>query len=146
MLSVTPNIIPCKRESSVQYLCDQCSSSKVPHSARAALRYQFIIDSLDVWLPATNLGLVHFNDGILGFTGFVFPSHTPRTRTDTRFQNSHIHHGTADTMARGWCPEMIVKCGVIHTASRRMTCYYLHSYLSITCNGYRVVQFLKLPC
>ncbi|KIM85398.1 hypothetical protein PILCRDRAFT_360634 [Piloderma croceum F 1598] len=40
-------------------------------TARAALRYQFVIDSLDVWLPATNLGFVHLDDGILGFTGTV---------------------------------------------------------------------------
>jgi len=40
-------------------------------AARAALRYQFIIDSLDIWLPATNLGFVHFNDGVLGFTGTI---------------------------------------------------------------------------
>jgi len=40
-------------------------------AARAALRYQVIIDSLDVWIPATNLGIVHFNDGILGFSGTI---------------------------------------------------------------------------
>jgi len=40
-------------------------------AARAALRYQFIIDCLDVWLPATNLGLVHLHDGALGFLGTV---------------------------------------------------------------------------
>jgi len=40
-------------------------------AARAAVRYQFIIDSLDVWLPATNLGFVNFNDGVLGFTGTI---------------------------------------------------------------------------
>jgi len=40
-------------------------------ASRAAVRYQFIIDSLDVWLPATNLGFVNFNDGLLGFTGTV---------------------------------------------------------------------------
>jgi len=40
-------------------------------AARNALRYQFIIDSFDVWLPATNLGLVHLNDGVLGFTGTI---------------------------------------------------------------------------
>jgi len=40
-------------------------------SARAALRYQFVIDSLDVWLPATSLGLIQLNDGILGFAGTV---------------------------------------------------------------------------
>ena len=37
--------------------------------AREALRYQFIIDVLDVWIPATNIGLVNFNDGILGIFG-----------------------------------------------------------------------------
>lgn len=36
---------------------------------RDAVRYQFIIDLLDVWIPATNIGLVHFNDGILGVFG-----------------------------------------------------------------------------
>jgi len=40
-------------------------------AARTALRYQFIIDALDVLLPATNLGFIHLNDGILGFTGTV---------------------------------------------------------------------------
>jgi peroxin-11B len=39
------------------------------HSARAATRQQFIIDVLDVWLPASNLGLVNLNDGILGTVG-----------------------------------------------------------------------------
>lgn len=42
-------------------------------ASRAAVRHQFIIDALDVWLPATNLGFVNFNDGVLGFTGFVSP-------------------------------------------------------------------------
>ncbi|KAI0002053.1 peroxisomal biogenesis factor 11 [Russula vinacea] len=36
---------------------------------RAATRHQFIIDILDVWLPASNLGLVNLNDGILGIFG-----------------------------------------------------------------------------
>jgi len=39
--------------------------------ARAALRYQFIIDTLDVWLPTTNLGLIDLSDGVLGFTGTI---------------------------------------------------------------------------
>lgn len=38
-------------------------------SARAATRQQFIIDILDVWLPAANLGLVNLNDGTLGIFG-----------------------------------------------------------------------------
>jgi peroxin-11B len=36
---------------------------------RVATRQQFIIDILDVWLPAANLGLVNLNDGTLGIFG-----------------------------------------------------------------------------
>lgn len=39
------------------------------HSTRAATRLQFIIDSLDVWIPASGLGLVDLNDGVLGIFG-----------------------------------------------------------------------------
>lgn len=39
--------------------------------ARADIRYQFIVDLLDVWIPATNLGLVNLNDGIVGMFGFI---------------------------------------------------------------------------
>lgn len=38
---------------------------------RNAVRYQFIIDLLDVWIPATNLGYVNLNDGVLGLFGYV---------------------------------------------------------------------------
>lgn len=69
-------------------------------SARAALRYQFVIDSLDVWLPATNLGFVHLDDGILGFTGHVFCSALPACEKLTFFlKYCHIPYGTANTMA-----------------------------------------------
>ncbi|OCH96548.1 peroxisomal biogenesis factor [Obba rivulosa] len=40
-------------------------------SAREATRYQFTLDMLDVWLPAANIGLVNFNDGILGLCGLI---------------------------------------------------------------------------
>ncbi|KAI0762839.1 peroxisomal biogenesis factor [Fomes fomentarius] len=40
-------------------------------TARSAVRYQFVIDLLDVWIPATSIGLVNLNDGILGVFGFV---------------------------------------------------------------------------
>ncbi|GBE77920.1 peroxisomal biogenesis factor [Sparassis latifolia] len=40
-------------------------------TAREATRHQFIIDILDVWIPATNLGFVNFNDGVLGIFGLV---------------------------------------------------------------------------
>ena len=38
---------------------------------RKAVRYQLVIDSLDVWLPATGLGLVNVNDGVAGILGYV---------------------------------------------------------------------------
>ncbi|KAI0778034.1 peroxisomal biogenesis factor [Trametes elegans] len=41
------------------------------NSAREAVRYQFIIDILDVWIPATTIGLVNLNDGVLGIFGFI---------------------------------------------------------------------------
>lgn len=40
-------------------------------AAREAVRYQFVIDILDVWIPATNIGLVNLNDGVLGIFGYV---------------------------------------------------------------------------
>ncbi|EMD41747.1 hypothetical protein CERSUDRAFT_79384 [Gelatoporia subvermispora B] len=40
-------------------------------SAREATRYQFTLDMLDIWLPAANIGLVNFNDGILGLCGLI---------------------------------------------------------------------------
>lgn len=38
---------------------------------RVGVRYQFIIDILDIWIPAFNLGLVNVNDGIVGFAGLI---------------------------------------------------------------------------
>ena len=38
---------------------------------RKAVRYQLVIDSLDVWLPATGLGVVNVNDGVAGILGYV---------------------------------------------------------------------------
>jgi len=38
---------------------------------RKAVRYQLVIDSLDVWLPATGLGIVNVNDGVAGILGCV---------------------------------------------------------------------------
>lgn len=72
------------------------------YSARTALRYQFIIDSLDVWLPATNLGLVNFNDGILGIAGSVLPLKVARLLDIERIihaQNCHVPHGHPQTLA-----------------------------------------------
>jgi len=47
------------------------SRLKALHTIRAATRQQFIIDVLDVWLPASNLGLVNLNDGVLGVFGTI---------------------------------------------------------------------------
>jgi len=38
---------------------------------RAATRQQFIIDILDLWIPAANLGIVSLNDGVLGIFGLI---------------------------------------------------------------------------
>ncbi|TCD67022.1 Peroxisomal membrane protein PMP27 [Steccherinum ochraceum] len=38
---------------------------------RAGVRHQFVMDILDVWIPASGLGLVSFNDGVLGIFGFI---------------------------------------------------------------------------
>ncbi|KAI6133168.1 peroxisomal biogenesis factor 11 [Pisolithus croceorrhizus] len=38
---------------------------------RADVRYQFIVDVLDIWIPASNLGLVNVNDGIVGLAGLT---------------------------------------------------------------------------
>ncbi|KIP12609.1 hypothetical protein PHLGIDRAFT_27380 [Phlebiopsis gigantea 11061_1 CR5-6] len=40
-------------------------------AARADARYQFIIDLLDIWIPATNLGFVNINDGVVGIFGVI---------------------------------------------------------------------------
>ena len=36
---------------------------------RAAVRYQFIIDLLDIWIPAAGANYVNVNDGLLGIFG-----------------------------------------------------------------------------
>jgi len=40
-------------------------------TTRAATRHQFMIDMFDAWLPASNLGLVNINDGVLGIFGLI---------------------------------------------------------------------------
>ncbi|TFY62162.1 hypothetical protein EVJ58_g4040 [Rhodofomes roseus] len=41
------------------------------YNARDATRHQFIIDLLDVWIPASNLGFTNLNDGVLGIFGLI---------------------------------------------------------------------------
>jgi len=38
---------------------------------QAATKVQFVIDALDFWIPATAIGLVNLNDGIVGICGFI---------------------------------------------------------------------------
>lgn len=38
---------------------------------REDVRYQFIIDIMDIWIPASSLGLVNVNDGIVGLAGLT---------------------------------------------------------------------------
>jgi len=40
-------------------------------AARAATRRQFIIDLLDIWLPASGLELTSLNEGVLGIFGLI---------------------------------------------------------------------------
>ncbi|KAJ3922573.1 peroxisomal biogenesis factor 11 [Lentinula edodes] len=40
-------------------------------SSRDATRYQLVIDSLDLWIPATALGISSMNDGVLGIFGLI---------------------------------------------------------------------------
>jgi hypothetical protein len=34
------------------------------------VRYQLLIDVMDMWIPATGLGIVNFNDGVIGMLGY----------------------------------------------------------------------------
>lgn len=102
MLSAMPNITHCKSELLSSLLWGLGIDCAYSHRARAALRYQFIIDSLDVWLPATNLGFVNFNDGILGFTGSVLPLKYAKLVYPKRIiypQNCHVSLGCPQAMA-----------------------------------------------
>jgi peroxin-11B len=45
--------------------------SRAVEISRAATHYQFIIDALDLWIPASSLGFVNFNEGVLGIFGFL---------------------------------------------------------------------------
>lgn len=38
---------------------------------RADVRYQIIIDLLDIWIPASSLGLVNIGDGAVGLAGLI---------------------------------------------------------------------------
>jgi len=50
---------------------DRDRKSQAIEITRATTRHQFIIDALDVWFPASGLGFVNVNDGVLGIFGFI---------------------------------------------------------------------------
>lgn len=47
------------------------AKSRAVEINRAATHYQLIIDALDLWIPASGLGLINFNEGTLGIFGFI---------------------------------------------------------------------------
>ncbi|KAJ6519951.1 peroxisomal biogenesis factor [Mycena sanguinolenta] len=44
---------------------------RVIAATRSAVRHQFLIDLLDLWNPATSLGLSNLNDGVVGIFGVI---------------------------------------------------------------------------
>ncbi|CCM00894.1 uncharacterized protein FIBRA_02940 [Fibroporia radiculosa] len=59
--------------------------------AREATRQQFTIDILDLWIPASNLGLTNLNDGVLGIFGLVSSVSGPSTeKLSERYVSSLI--------------------------------------------------------
>ena len=61
-------------------------------SAQKAARRQFIVDILDVWIPATGAGLANVNDGALGLIGFVLFSTSFTTMSLTVDSASSLHY------------------------------------------------------
>ena len=75
-------------------------------SQRQSILSQLIMDSLDIWIPATNLGYGNLNDGTVGLFGWAQTIH-PEHPSDS--QCNHIVHGPAGTVAEargGWTPEV----------------------------------------
>ncbi|KZT74765.1 peroxisomal biogenesis factor 11 [Daedalea quercina L-15889] len=50
---------------------DRDAKLRTLFNARDSTRHQFIIDLLDVWIPASNLGYTNLNDGVLGIFGLI---------------------------------------------------------------------------
>jgi hypothetical protein len=60
-------------------------------------RHQLFIDSLDVWLPASALGLVDLNDGVVGILGFVLSPYILDLQTMLICYQFHlVCHGTGN--------------------------------------------------
>lgn len=69
-----------------------------------------MIDIFDVWIPAANIGLCNFNDGVLGIFGYVVLSGCEcvdvRFEADERWQVHHVSIGSSPAMAVRDCEEM----------------------------------------
>lgn len=100
---LTPNIQAGRLANEVKKLQGQTWSEKSAEAerdlklhdlqaAREAVRYQFVIDLLDVWIPATGIGLVNLNDGVLGIFGWVVQIVAESTRTESPFIAVSSHH------------------------------------------------------
>jgi len=63
--------LPEAEEKSVSQAADRETRLAVVSRSQATTRRQFIIDLLDVWIPAAGLELVQVNEGALGIVGFI---------------------------------------------------------------------------
>ncbi|KAK0456448.1 peroxisomal biogenesis factor 11 [Armillaria borealis] len=50
---------------------DYSTKATALKASRAATLHQLTLDSLDIWIPATGLGLTNLNDGVLGIFGLI---------------------------------------------------------------------------
>jgi len=58
-------------EKSVGIEAERSAKLSAVEKERTSIRQQFFIDILDIWIPATNLGYVNLNDGVLGIFGII---------------------------------------------------------------------------
>ncbi|KAJ7619155.1 peroxisomal biogenesis factor 11 [Mycena polygramma] len=60
-----------REEKELGFAADREARLRTIAATRAAVRHQFIIDVLDLWIPATALGLSSLNDGVVGSFGVI---------------------------------------------------------------------------
>jgi hypothetical protein len=73
------------------------------------VRYQLLIDVMDLWIPATGLGIVNFNDGVVGMLGYELSQYDAAHLTPSS-ELSHLswHSGVNGTHFK-WVNECICK-------------------------------------
>ncbi|KAF7339362.1 Peroxisomal biogenesis factor [Mycena sanguinolenta] len=59
------------QEKDLSLEAERAAKLRVIATTRAAVRHQFVIDLLDLWNPATSLGLSNLNDGVVGIFGVI---------------------------------------------------------------------------